>query len=329
MADLYRPTTSKEEDAQDKSAEVVFESTSNQNGYSAEGIIAQDLINQINKKKLDLSINQIFQQIPFYKNVFKRKNILYHCISEKELSIDVFDTIGTVYLPLITKEEINKRLSKIKERSQITTIHLGAIKMLFTAHFRNGIESPLKMALIDDRIIDRQDCILGAARGTLAYGKFMFTVNPQYPIDIKNRDLNKVLSFIHEFERPDFMRPGNRVFSVTYKICYALSNSVHSVAYKDRPTIELDDVFKQFGDASESPFCPIDKKDCSWAIDIASNKPAIGSSSRTSTSGNSLRIGERRSQSMRLPSGSSQTQMLTQVANTVEAMRRQLEDLTQ
>ncbi|GKE21727.1 reverse transcriptase domain-containing protein [Tanacetum coccineum] len=35
------------------------------------------------------------------------------------------------------------------------------------------------MALLDNRIESRKDCILGIARGNLAYSRFMFTVYPQ------------------------------------------------------------------------------------------------------------------------------------------------------
>nr|KAJ0184531.1 hypothetical protein LSAT_V11C900505880 [Lactuca sativa] len=67
------------------------------------------------------------------------------------------------------------------------------------------------MALIDNRITDRQDCILGAAKRNLAYQKFMFSVYPKFALDLKSANIDKTLSFIHHFERSDLMSPGKTV----------------------------------------------------------------------------------------------------------------------
>ncbi|CAH1442824.1 unnamed protein product [Lactuca virosa] len=103
------------------------------------------------------------------------------------------------------------------------------------------------MALIDNRITDRQDCILGAARGNLAYQKFMFSVYPKFALDLKSANIDKTLSFIHHFERSDLMNPGDKPFTITYLIGYALTNSHHSIDYKKDEYIELDDVFSEIG----------------------------------------------------------------------------------
>nr|KAJ0202921.1 hypothetical protein LSAT_V11C500287540 [Lactuca sativa] len=103
------------------------------------------------------------------------------------------------------------------------------------------------MALIDDKIKHRQDCILG----NLAYQKFMFSVSPKFALDLKSAKLNKVLSFIHHFERSDLMNPGDKPFTITYFIGYTLTNNHHIIDYKKEEYIELEDVFSEIGDIKD------------------------------------------------------------------------------
>nr|KAJ0211904.1 hypothetical protein LSAT_V11C400192400 [Lactuca sativa] len=154
-------------------------------------------------------------------------------------------------------------------------IHIGAVKILIKSQFQEGINSPIKMALIDDRINHRQDCILGATKGNLAYQKFNFSVYPKFALDLKSANLNKVLSFIHHFERSDLMNPGDKTFTITYLIGYALTNSHHSIDYKTEECIELEDVFSEIGHVKDKQFCDIDPQDSSWALNIARNKRAL------------------------------------------------------
>ncbi|CAH1440351.1 unnamed protein product [Lactuca virosa] len=148
------------------------------------------------------------------------------------------------------------------------------------------------MALIDNRITDRQDCILGAARGNLAYQKIMFSVYPKFALDLKSANIDKTLSFIHHFERSDLMNPGDKSFTITYLIGYALTNSHHSIDYKKDEYIELDDVFSEIGHVKDKQFCDINPQENSWVLNIARNKKALGETLRPRISMDSLHIGE-------------------------------------
>ncbi|KAJ9547535.1 hypothetical protein OSB04_020078 [Centaurea solstitialis] len=152
-----------------------------------------------------------------------------YLVSEMDNSYTVRKLIrykGSIFLPLITREEINRNLQKIdpKIRSTLSVVHLGAIKILLKSEFQEGIDSPIKMALVDNRINDKKDCILGAARGNLAYQIFMFFVYPKFK------------------------------FSITYLVAYALTNSHHSIDYKKSEYIEIDDVFSEIGSIEEKQF---------------------------------------------------------------------------
>lgn len=264
------------------SQEVIHQE--NERGFTSDFMIHQDQLNKIKKVELGLKKESVFR-IPnkltqFINNVSKRKNEIFYCISTKEMSIDIKNVKGQIYLPLLTKEEINSRLNTIpiEVRKKISMVHLGAVKILIKAQFRDGINTPLKMALIDNRINDRKDCILGAAQGNLAYGRFMFTVYPKFGISLQTQNLDQVLSFVHDFERHKLMNEGDKVFSITYLVGYALTNSHHSIDYRNNSNIQLEDVFQEIGRIEESQFCDLTPLDNSWAIDIAKNKKYLGQS---------------------------------------------------
>ena len=132
------------------------------------------------------------------------------------------------------------------------------------------------MALIDNKINDRRDCILGAARGNLAYQKFMFIVYPKFGFTLDTKNIDQILSIVHDFERHNLMNVGDKVFNITYVVVYALTNSHHSIDYKKNEYIELDDIFSEIGSIEEKQFSEISLINNSWAIDIAKNKPIPG-----------------------------------------------------
>lgn len=292
--------------------QMIFKSE-NKSGFKSEFTFHNKYVKDIDQTKLELRRNKVFR-IPTYigrqiQKAISRKNEIIYCVSAREMSVDISDTTGKVYLPLVTKEEIDEKLYTIKDRlvrESISTLHIGAVKIAFTAQFRKGIDSPIKVALIDDRINTRKDCILGAARGNLAYGKFIFTVYPKFGISLETEGLDKVLSLIHEFERSNLMNKGDKIFSVTYMVGYALANSIHSIEYQNYETIELEDVFKTIGNVEKSQFCEIKKDKCDWVIDITQHKQRIGNNSTIVTSGNNMVVKE---------------------TTSLEAMSRKIDDL--
>nr|GEX42456.1 hypothetical protein [Tanacetum cinerariifolium] len=72
------------------------------------------------------------------------------------------------------------------------------------------------------------------------------------------------------------MKPGNKVFNITYLVAYALTSSHHSIDYRKKEYIKIDDIFNEIGSVEGSKFAAIKPIDESWAIDIAKNKRLIG-----------------------------------------------------
>nr|WNH14469.1 movement protein [Physostegia virginiana caulimovirus 1] len=294
-------------------------SSDNSTGYTGELMITNDQISRINRSKLDLKPQNVFKLnsglVQSMKKAFSRKNTVIYCVSTKEISIDICDAIGNVYLPLITNAEIRSKLQKLEPdvRNTISTIHLGAIKILLKAQFRCGINTPVKLALLDNRINKREDALLGAAKGNLAYGKFMFTAYPKFAVDLYTKNLDQVLSLIHEFSYKNLMNKGDKVMSVTYLVGYALSNSHHSIDYNKETldkTIELEDVFQEIGNVNQSNFCSLEKEDCAWAIDIANNKRLLGKPNKPLVKNDQLQV-----------ESTSSSKELEQLVNNVNSLK--------
>jgi hypothetical protein len=295
-----------------------IEFSENEKGFQGSFLVKQEMLSKIKNLKLDLKKEKIFR-IPFSLNILKRKNNIFYFVSTKEMHVDIKDTKGSVFLSLINKDEIRKNLLKIdsKIRSTISMVHLGAVKILLKSEFQEGIDSPIKMALIDNRIKDRRDCILGAARGNLAYQKFMFSVYPKFGLSLDTKNLDTVLSFVHQFERENLMDAGDKVFSISYVVAYALTNSHHSIDYKKSEYIELEDIFSDIGSIEEKQFSEISPLENSWAIDIARNKPHLGEKPRMSFKGKNLLVGE-----------SSTDSLLRNVSTRIDTLSQKLELLS-
>ncbi|GJS21671.1 protein kinase, ATP binding site-containing protein [Tanacetum coccineum] len=88
------------------------------------------------------------------------------------------------------------------------------------------------------------------------------------------------------------MKPGNKVFSITFLVAYALTSSHHSIDYKKNEYIEMDDFFTEIGSVEGSKFATIKPIDETWAINIAKDKRLIGQKPSTQVRRNKLHIGE-------------------------------------
>nr|KAJ0193736.1 hypothetical protein LSAT_V11C800404690 [Lactuca sativa] len=226
--------------------------------FHANLLIKQDLLSRVKKTDLKIKKENIFKNVPSklsILNPLKRKNEIFYFVSTKEMSVDIKDTIGAVFLPLLTKEQINNNLKSIpiEIRTKIRMVHIGAV-------------------------LQRETLL------TKIYTKFA--------LGLKSANIDKTLSFIHHFERSDLMSPCDKPFTITYLIGYALTNSHHSINYKKDEYIELDDVFSEIGHVKDKQFCDINPQENSWVLNIARNKKALGETLRPRISMDSLHIGE-------------------------------------
>ena len=111
--------------------------------------------------------------------------------------------------------------------------------MIISATSREGIDTPIDLALLDNRIVNKKKAILGIIRGNLKYQKLILNIYPKISYNLADKDFDRTLSLIQDFKRQDFMREGNKPYSITYKIVYALSNTHHIEYFAQKGYIDL------------------------------------------------------------------------------------------
>ncbi|KAL0413345.1 UNVERIFIED_CONTAM: movement protein [Sesamum radiatum] len=76
--------------------------------------------------------------------------------------------------------------------------------------------------------------------------KLMFDIHPRIAYNLADQDFSRVLTLHQDFKRKDLMKEGNRPYSITYRIAYALSNTHHSDLFLRKEYIEIPRIFKEF-----------------------------------------------------------------------------------
>ncbi|CAN1144825.1 hypothetical protein LINPERPRIM_LOCUS16839 [Linum perenne] len=107
-----------------------------------------------------------------------------------------------------------------------------------------GINAPVKLEIRDDRIIDQEESIIAKGSGNLNCGIIKFDINLQQGLSLTDENLDSSIVIKYELKREDLMKENSKPFSVTYQINYDLTNSHHSLTFKDKEVITIDDLFK-------------------------------------------------------------------------------------
>ncbi|KAK4389742.1 movement protein [Sesamum angolense] len=76
--------------------------------------------------------------------------------------------------------------------------------------------------------------------------KLMFDIHPRIAYNLADQDFSRVLTLHQNFKRKDLMKEGNRPYSITYRIPYALFNTHHSDLFLRKEYIEIPRIFKEF-----------------------------------------------------------------------------------
>ncbi|CAN1159635.1 hypothetical protein LINPERPRIM_LOCUS22184, partial [Linum perenne] len=107
-----------------------------------------------------------------------------------------------------------------------------------------GINAPIELEIRDDRIIDQEESIIAKGSGNLSCGIIKFDINLQQGLSLTDENLDSSIVIKYELKREDLMKENSKPFSVIYQINYALTNSHHSLTFKDKEVITIEDLFK-------------------------------------------------------------------------------------
>ncbi|KAL2228603.1 UNVERIFIED_CONTAM: Enzymatic polyprotein [Sesamum indicum] len=189
-------------------------------------------------------IGKILNQI----GLNQRKHHIIYKVSSGEFAIPMELTGNVMEMQLIPKEEILEELSKHREEVAVTMkwIHIGTIEVVIKTTFKEGIDSEIHLSIMDRRINNLRDGCLGTMIGNLYAGKLMFDIHPRIAYNLADQDFSRVLTLHQDFKRKDLIREGNRPYSITYRIAYALSNTHHSDLFLRKEYIEIPRIFKEF-----------------------------------------------------------------------------------
>ncbi|CAN1775174.1 hypothetical protein LINPERHAP1_LOCUS13249 [Linum perenne] len=163
-----------------------------------------------------------------------------------EVAIPFNQANGNFLVQIINKEQIGKRLSKLKseERKKIAYIHISTIQIIIKSTMKLGINAPIELEIRDDRLLDQDESIIAKGLGNISCGIIKFDINLQQGLSLTYENLNSSIVIKYELKREDLMKENSKPFSVTYQINYALTNSHHSLTFRDKEVITIEDLFK-------------------------------------------------------------------------------------
>ncbi|CAN1130841.1 hypothetical protein LINPERHAP2_LOCUS6060 [Linum perenne] len=107
-----------------------------------------------------------------------------------------------------------------------------------------GINAPIELEIRDDRIINQEESIIAKGSGNLSYGIIKFDINLQQGLSLTDENLDSSIIIKYELKRDDLMKENSKLFSVTYQINYTLTNSHHSLTFRDKEVITIEDLFR-------------------------------------------------------------------------------------
>ncbi|CAN1331440.1 hypothetical protein LINPERPRIM_LOCUS35326 [Linum perenne] len=203
--------------------------------YFLDGLIDVKRIKE--RTNFTLSETQNFVTKSFLSKLFDRENIIKYGKMIGEVKIPFNQTNGNFLVQIINKEQIRKRLSKVKteERAKIAYIHISTIQIIIKSTMKLGINAHIELEIRDDRIIDQEESIIAKGSGNLNCGIIKFDINLQQGLSLTDENLDSSIVIKYELKREDL---------VTYQINYALTNSHHSLTFKDKEIITIEDLFK-------------------------------------------------------------------------------------
>ncbi|CAN1177025.1 hypothetical protein LINPERPRIM_LOCUS37458 [Linum perenne] len=107
-----------------------------------------------------------------------------------------------------------------------------------------GINAPIELEIRDDRLLDQDESIIAKGLGKLSCGIIKFDINLQQGLSLTDENLDSSIVIKYELKREDLMKENSKPFSVTYQINYVLTNSHHSLTFRDKEVITIEDLFK-------------------------------------------------------------------------------------
>ncbi|XP_057779910.1 uncharacterized protein LOC130998511 [Salvia miltiorrhiza] len=249
------------ETSQTKEDEVIHFQKEDQEGFTSHSLIPQEkmvekLVTKLKNKSMDIQTFQGFSrgrldQVIQSLSPFKRKYHVFFGITSRELVLPIEITNNQVEIQLIPAEDVRRDLSKIKPEVARTMkwIHTGALQLVIKSALSPGTDTPIDVAICDKRITNPRDAVLGALSDNLYAEKIVTELYPQIAHNLQDSSFSRALTLYQDYKRKDLLTGGNRPYSITYQVSYALSNSHHTDLFLGKNFIEVQEIFKEVAKA--------------------------------------------------------------------------------
>ncbi|XP_060202785.1 uncharacterized protein LOC132631210 [Lycium barbarum] len=179
-------------------------------------------------------------------NLIKRTNIVYYGLLEGEIAVPQEQTEGDMLILMVNKKAIQAKIASLKRESgrhKIKFLHISVMQILLKSTFSAGIDAPIRFLIRDDRIQNEHESVIATGNGNLVGETLKFNINLQLSMSLMDQDLDKAVIIKYKLDRTPLMKKGNHPFTAFYRMNYALTNSHHSLTFRNSPKIEVDKLF--------------------------------------------------------------------------------------
>ena len=92
--------------------------------------------------------------------------------------------------------------------------------------------------------LSSSNALIGIVTGNLCYKSLLFSVFPNYALSIRDHHLSRALTLYHKIDDLK-MQQGSDIYSLTYQMTYAISNTHHDSAFRHQDNeIEIHELYK-------------------------------------------------------------------------------------
>ncbi|DAF42457.1 TPA_asm: movement protein [Bacopa monnieri virus 3] len=222
----------------------IYEENINIESNNQRIIFDNTIHNKIKNEDFTLDRRKFFKQ-PMLMKLKKQKHEIV-VVSKREKAIDIKDTTGKVCLPLLDKQMIKYEIDALKQQDICYRyVELIATEVIIKACFTEGINTPIELMLVDERIIEPiEKSIIAELIGNLVYQKVRFIINPNYSVSLTDKYIEK--SYVLYFKLTGIKMPeGAKVISIKCKNAYIISTNHHIKTKHKLQPLTIDNMFQE------------------------------------------------------------------------------------
>ncbi|KAG0483001.1 hypothetical protein HPP92_011085 [Vanilla planifolia] len=163
--------------------------------------------------------NEIYKA-PSFKSRFLNKHT--YIFERMQGNIELKGDDDLTSISLLNKSKIEKLKRKYPKMKYL---HIGMIQLKITALFRSGIDTPIMIVCMDERIINKPlSSIIGGAKSNLANRLFGINIHPDFCISLDDQNVEKTCTLSISLKGIQLL-PGSKILGIQWEHCMALNDT--------------------------------------------------------------------------------------------------------